>query len=314
MKNPKSNNTEHEVDILILHGLSHNIVNYLEGLFNSLGIYSATVIELPSLRKGQGKKVDYYIKNCKIPLVLATYDEETKDHTRARPNIYDEITRCQKMRGKDTIILQEKSVQLASNTIRDVRCIFPFERNKIHLMLPKLLTELKSRNLLFARGTGKKTMEVGKTLNDFLDGMDNLWDNEFDEAWEKIPRPYFDAERNFGETLDKFFQLYQNVFSALIRGKKVNDDLKQVCDKNLEEAWRLASTAWGYVADANMKKADEARENIKKTRKSFRHEKMYSEASSEIWRGKGSETNTDKIKHLRKAIELTEKYISKLAD
>jgi len=314
MEQSKMDNPEQKVDILILHGMSYEIVNFFKRLFNSLGIYAAIVEELPSLKKSQGDKVDYYIKNCVVPLVLVTYDEEGKNHTKARPNIYDEIARCQRIRKKDTIILQEKSVKLASNAITGIRCIYFFERDKIHFILPELFNELKSRNLLFSKDIGKETMYRGKVLNHFLDEMDEIWDNEFDPAWERIPRPYFDAERNFGETLDKFFQLYQNVFSALIREKKNGSELKMVCENNLEDAWNLAAMAWGYVADANLKKADEVRADIRKTRKTLHYEKIYSEASVELWRGKGGKTIEDKIKHLRESIELIEKYISKLSE
>ena len=150
MKNIKIKESNLEVEILVLHGRSIEVVDYFIKLFKSLGISSCTVADLPSHSfRFLEEKVDYYIKECKVALVLATFDEEIKESTIARLNVYDEIGRCSPYKDK-TIILREekdgKSVVLPSN-IEGI-CFIPFEKKRIHVGLPALFTELRSKGFL----------------------------------------------------------------------------------------------------------------------------------------------------------------------
>ena len=71
-------------DVLILHGKSRPTVNYLQKFFAALGLHATTVLDLPSLEKPQEAKVNHYIKQCLMPLVLATFDEDEQNPTKAR--------------------------------------------------------------------------------------------------------------------------------------------------------------------------------------------------------------------------------------
>jgi hypothetical protein len=309
MSSNKRKDIIRDVDVLILHGMSKDIVDYLNRFFKSMNIRSSTVMELPARKLPQEKKVNYYIKNCKIALVLATHDEETGDKKRARPNVYDEIARCRKSKPRDTIVLQEKTVVLASNVLGAIPSVIPFDPEHLHLMIPNLLTELKEHNLIYTKNEGIARMEVGWNLNEFLDEMDNLWDNEFDQAWEKIHRLNYGSESNFALTLDKFFQKYQEVFSVLVRNKMSGYEMKETADKALIESRKYAAVAWEYVAEAKLRKIDDERKN----KKTLHYQKLYEEASSELRHGKRKEDSFDKIKHFRKSIDLADKYINKIA-
>jgi hypothetical protein len=305
----KETDTEQDADILILYGMSEELVNYFESLFKSLGLHSSTVTDLPSRGMATPKKIDYYIKHCKIPFVLVTHDEQTGDLSRARPNVYNELGRCQKSRPKDTIILREKTVELGSN-VEGIPCILSFEIDKIHLIMPKLIAELESRNLLHPESKGKDRMKIGTTMNKFVEQMDDIWDYEFDEAWKRIQRLDWEAERDFGDTLDKFFQQYHKAFSALVKNRKNDDEMRAMCDGVLVEARKCAAMAWEVVASSKMRKIDEVRKSIKETRKTLRYQRQYEEASSELRRGNRVENATEKIKCFRRAIELAEKYLN----
>src|SRR5271156_6071620 len=137
---------QENVDILILHGMSKGIVEYLEKFFKSLGLRAETVLNLPSLKKEQEQKVNHYIKNCRLPLVLVTFDEGEENPTKARPNVYDEIARCRQHKRKDTLVLQEKKsgklVQLPSN-IEGRLVVIQFESKKLERLVISLLTEIR---------------------------------------------------------------------------------------------------------------------------------------------------------------------------
>src|ERR1017187_3213475 len=219
------------VDILILHGKSVRLVAYLKEVLSSLGIRANTVLGLPSQRKVQEQRVEHYIKNCKIALILVTFDETEPNRNKARPNVYDEIARCRRLKKKDTIVLQERRgkrlVELGSN-VHGQLVIIEFEQSKLHKMLPALITEIRDRGLLSFGTSAERKSEAGNILNRFLDRMDDLWDVEFDEAWDNVHRKDYQAERNFAILLDLFFQQYQNVFSALVREKKAGDELMTI--------------------------------------------------------------------------------------
>ena len=203
-----SRETREEPDILILHGMSKKLVDYLRDLFRGVGLTASSAIDLPSLSHSQEDKVDHYIKACRIPLVVVSFDESDPNSHRARPNVYDELARCLQLRRVDTIVLQEKrgaeTVELPSNVHGKIVRI-PFSQDSLHEMIPVLLTEISSRRLLTPQEGGKSVFQAGENLNTFLDSMDAIWDHEFDEAWEKVHQSDFMAESELAIALDTFF-------------------------------------------------------------------------------------------------------------
>jgi hypothetical protein len=248
------------VDILILHGLSSNLVSFLKDTLESLGLSAASPMQLPSLKLWQDAKVDQYITNCRVPIAIVSFDEEEPGSNKARPNVYDEIQRCRRLKKDDVILLQEfrgkLSVDLPSNLIGQM-VVFPFDQTALHSLIPPLLRELRSRNLFAVKSLGATAFEAGDIMNSFLDEMNNTWDHDFDEAWESIHTSDYEAERNLTECLDKFFQDYLGVFTALVKDKVRGEDLKNRCTTALTHSKTLATEAWRIVAQSKLKNAQE---------------------------------------------------------
>jgi hypothetical protein len=286
------------VDVLILHGKNAELVNFMKEVFSSLGLKASTVLDLPSKGKNQDQRVEHYIKNCKVALVLATFDGNTKT---ARPNVHDEIARCRQLKKHDTVVLQERVdtnlVELGSN-VQGQLVIIEFEQKKLHRVFPRLLGEIRDRGLLSLNTPAEKKSEAGHILNRFLDDMDKLWDDEFDEAWDNVHRKDYRAERNFAILLDKFFQQYQNVFSALIREKKEGDALTAVCKASYNESHDLAAQSWEIVADAKLQKADQTDGQAERT------PKQLDKAATIIKNAKRIPDAIKKIKEFRHAVKL----------
>ena len=296
--------------------MSKGLVDYLSSLIEALGISAGAVIDLPAAGKAQEAKVDYYIRNCKIPLVLVTFDEKRKGTTNARPNVYDEIARCRSLgKRRDTIVLQQvegrRFVHLPSNVTGQM-VVIQFDESHLHTMLPRLLVELRSRQLPRNRTAEEGTVEAGGILNEFLDKMDAIWEGEFDHAWRKIHRLNYGAESNFADTLDLFFQQYHKVFAALIRDKKRGDELKIVCDATYTEALNCAARAWEYVAESKIRTADEKSAEPALSKEHRKYHKLYDRGADELRQGKSTRQAESQIRCFRKAIDLLDDYMDKL--
>lgn len=299
-------------DILILHGMSEDVVKYLEDLFRSLGISATTVSKQASGKRAQDKRVDESIRQCRMAVVLMTFNEEEPGTENARPNIYDEIARCRALKKDETLLLQEerkgKLVRLPSNVVGQM-VVITFESKRIHLMLPRLLTELRGRGFFAVPTVGESKVEAGHILNRFLDQMDKLWDYEFDPAWDKVHRKDYKAERKFAVGLDRFFQEYQRVFSALIRDRKSGVELQVVCDRSYQESVELVVRAWELVADAKMAKIDELSEENQGGTK--RQKDLYDKIANALKNAPRQNNAGDKIQEFKTAIQLAEAYFEK---
>jgi hypothetical protein len=239
------------IDVLILHGLDQDLVTIIERFLESLGISAKTVLQLYSEKKLQDNRVDYQIKNCGMPLVLATFDEEEKYGTKPRTNVISEITRCVKLRKKDTLVLREERngqlVQLASNEEREIIQI-PFRRDALPELFINLVKELKGRKFIVSPKSKLETaLDTGGVLNKFLDRMDDIWEEQFDKAADCIDLNDYATENKFQQTLDRFFIEYWKVFDSMIRKKIIGDQLRALCDEALEKASALAAKVWETV-------------------------------------------------------------------
>lgn len=303
------------VCILILHGQSLELVNYLISLFGSMDISANNVLNLPSGKMNQERKVEYYLKNCGLPLVLVTYDENAPTSKQARPNVYDEIARCRVLRSSDALILQERRnsvpVELPSNVIGQI-AVIQFDKERFCLVIPRLLNEIRSRGFISTIRSSGITLEAGSILNDFMDRMDKLWDEQFDRAWEKIHRRDYAAERNFAETLDMFFQQYHSVINSLVRKHKRGDELKVVCDNSYEKAVACAARAWEYVADAKIRMADDSIDTRGRTKAGHKSQELYEEASNQLRIAKRSTNPTEKMGYFASVVDLVDKCLKQL--
>jgi len=300
------------VDVLILHGKSLSFVSYLLDLFKSIGIKAAKVMDLPSGRMAQEQKVSYYLKSCAIPLVVVTFDEDDPQSNRARPNVYDEMARCRNLRPADTLVLQEKRestlVELASNVDGHL-VVIQFQQDKLHLMIPRLLNEIRSRGLPLSSQTSEGTMRAGSTLNRFLDLMDSIWDNQFDVAWSKIDRRDYETERNFAETLDQFFQVYHSVFDVLVRKRARGDDLQTVCSTAHDRAVECAIRAWEYVAQAKLRTIDPLIGSRDRSKTALRCRELHTRASHELWLANGSTNRDEKLRLLPAVVDTADECL-----
>lgn len=308
------------IDVLILHGMDIELVDDIKVFFKSLELDAETVLNLSSNGKTQNDRVNYQIKNCGIPIALLTFDEQEKNGTKARLNLYDEITRCQTFRPKDTLVLRETRanirVDLPSN-VEGKLVIIEFDRNKLHKLFPLLITELKGRGILGKKSTSefKEKMSLGMSLSKFLDQMDNIWEQEFDIASDKIDRNDWFTENKFQVTLDKFFLQYWEVFNAIIRDKKTNGELKAICETALSNSLGFASEVWETVADAKMKTVEDIKFRKSKDKKfdSQTYEKYFQLADIDIRDGKRKHSAaTKKIQCFRNAVESLNTLIRKV--
>lgn len=300
------------VDVLILHGKNLQLVDYLISLLDSIGIKASNVLNLPSGKMPQERKVTYYLKDCGLAIVLVSFDEDDPDSSTSRPNVYDEIARCRTLRRNDTLVLQEsrdsKLVELPSNVLGQL-VVIQYQDNKFHLAIPKILNEIRSRGLISSVHSSESTAEAGSILNVFLDKMDDLWDQQFDIAWKKIHRKDYVAERSFAEALDLFFQQYHSVFDALIRKKSRGNALREICDSAYEKSLSIAVRAWEYVADAKMAKVDEAME---KSSHALKCDSLYEQAVDNLRNAKRDGVITKKYEMFASVVDLADECLKKL--
>jgi len=296
-----------DLDVFIVHGRDHELVQYFVEFFGSLGLSSGNAERLMATGRPQLEKVEYYLKQARFILVLVTFDEETPDAKGARPNVYIELqSSIGSGRAKDTVVLRETredhlvdlGSDLAGRTVE-----VTFSRGSIHLALPAILRELRGHDLVRPLAASDHTFEAGKILNSFLDEMDEIWDKEFDVAWREIFQTSYDHESDFATTLDAFFQEYQAVFSALIRDKKRGSELKIIADRTLQNSWTLAARAWETVADAKRNLASQARSRR-------RSSPLYGDGLRLVATAKKERDPKRQIAMFRNGIEVLNKFIN----
>lgn len=293
------------IDILILHGMDLEIVDSLIELGTCLGLNATTVLKSPSYTFTQDDRVKQAILKSKLILVLVTVDEEESESQKARLNVYDELRLAFTLAPQNLIVLQEKTkqnknVNLPSNLAG--KCvIIQFSRDQLHKLYTLLLSEIRSRRSLDNELDLEKKLRSGGVLNKFLDKMDRIWDDEFDDASDELPRSY-ESENQFQNLLDKFFLEYWTVFDALIR-KRVNDnELKEICITSLNNANEFALRAWISVVEGKTKYAEYLLEKNKKSLTSELRKKL----NHAVYIGKKRLKNTsikEKILELREAVK-----------
>ncbi len=303
----------HALDLLLLHDAAHkHVARYIEAIAKSLGLTAASIFDLPFKGKSQDQKVDYHIKQAHLVVVILTSSSESERRI-SRPNLYDEISRSRKLKKRlQLLILQEvlrdgTKVEMPSNIAGDLP-VLPFDSSQLQELVPSLLDELRALGL-FAPVREREEhpiVKAGSILNSFLDRMDELWDNEFDIAWLRIHRSNYSAETNFALRLDRFFQEYQKVFSALIRDKKRGADLEAVCATALAESRKLAAEIWEIVAEAKIQQVEAyASSGEDKTR-----DLRYQEATVELRKAKKSDGPESSIANFKKVADLVDAVLS----
>ena len=299
-------------DVLVLHGMSLGLVNDIELFLRSLGLKAETVEEMASRGNPQDQKVSNAIENCRLALVLLTFDETEQDTSKARPNVYDEISTCKMKKPNDTILLREvkdsKKVTLPSNK-EGTLVELTFEMNQLHKLYPQLIKELKGRNMVSSKIPLKSDMDFNSNtiLRGFLDKMDRVWEEEFDKASNEIYRGDYYTMNKFQLSLDRFFLEYWKVFNALVRQNEPATVLKKMCEDAAKISDSYAVEIWEDIADAKMKAVDELKAKRSKDKKfdGRTFNKYYQEANGYMNEARSKYTNpSDKIKNYRSAVAM----------
>jgi hypothetical protein len=294
-------------EVLLIHGGNRELVAFFRQLFESLGISASSAMDEPSSGLAQEEKVQALIADCTLLFVILAFDDGDRASQGARPNVYDELTRCL-ARREATIVLQERRnaqlIELPSNVQGRVVAI-EFDRSHLHDCIPPILREVTSRGMVFPRSSPQDSYTSGGILNRFLDEMDKLWDNEFDVAWNRIHQRDFKAETDVTIALDKFFQQYQTVISAVVRKEVRGNDLGLISQDALKQSRSLARDAWYVVVWAKLSRATEAlKRQPAKGRSRLRP--VLDQVSNALRQGQKARDPMEGISKIRQALETLE--------
>lgn len=282
------------VDVLILHGRDLDFCKKLIGVLDAVGLRAKRVEELPTVKKEQDRNVEHYIQSCGVPVVLVTFDEAERGSSKARANVYDELRRCRDLRKKDFVVLQEQKngrlVDLPSNISGGLPTPIEFDRLKPYELLRDLFAAVSDSHHPFSLSTAS-------VLRSFMDGMDQIWEQGFDKAWEIIHPRDTEAERNFGLALDKFFQSYQTILRRSVTEKPRTKTIKKACNDALDDAYKYLSEAWAVAAKSTFDSAQwsGASKDVRS---------KYDEAAKENRRITKSADHEEKIKQAKHVVEL----------
>jgi hypothetical protein len=304
------------LDVLIIHGQSLDLVDDLKGFLLSLGLKADYGIALPAGTKPQFAKVRSHIKSTKVALVLATFDESNPDSRQARPNVYDELSYCHRILKRNVLVLVERkdgvTVDLPSN-LKGLLIELHFEQAKFHRLYTLLVKELRERGMIFSvRGADAPAKIVqARTLNSFLDKMDDLWDNEFDEAWKLIVRGDYESENEFANRLDRLFNLYWDVIDGLIRQKLSPEEIENLIKIKYNDGLQLTAEVWQIVAKASLTYADnlKKKEDGKSKNKLLAYKKFYEAADAEKRAAQKSKSPREQTEGFKRAIAKAKQFI-----
>lgn len=277
--------TNTTTQILILHGRSLDLVDELRKIFVSLGLTAETVLDQPANGLPQHDRVRHRIMTCKIPLVLATYAEKGKSSGSPRPNVIHELTICSKERLEDTIVLQEvrdgHPVDLGSNLDGQL-VIIQFQSGNLHLAYPRLFREMNLESLLThpPESSRAHTTNTDNPMIEIMDKMDSLW-KQFDGVFFKIHREDASTFYKYGDSLDKFFINYWNIFHFSVKNNNAGPELIKTATEQYNHSLNLAVQLWRDATDALMAKAAKLMEDRRKTRLAS-HVTSFQEAENKL--------------------------------
>lgn len=133
--------------IFISHGkISRRQLGKLKEFLTTLGATAIIVEDEANSGMTPAQKVENYMANCNVGLVLMTADDKMKesDEVRGRPNVDNEIGMLRKSDNinKRIIIFKEATVILPSNYSELVR--ENFNRSQIETIFTRIVKELKA--------------------------------------------------------------------------------------------------------------------------------------------------------------------------
>lgn len=288
------------LDVLILHGRDRQLVDYLCSLCVSLGLTANYVENLPSNGMDLNQCVTHYASSARLRIILATFDEENKASNQARPNVIDELRLCAERKLTPTLLVVEtrdgKRPALQSNLPNPFPSI-EFSASEIHVFVPKLIKDLRSMlQVEMFESPATKRVVMGRELNSFLDKMDDIWDNEFDEAWKAIHQRDYAGEREFANELDQFFLCYHAAFVVFAKTPNDHAKLRTTFASELKSALEAAERAWKVVAQGRLRIAQQP--------DSTTAEKISNEANREFRLGAKARSTAEAISCFKKVVEL----------
>lgn len=240
------------LDVLLLHGKSEELVRLFGEFFTSLGLSAGPVLATPSAGRSQEERVREAIKSCRLPVIVATFNEDEPQSASPRPNVIDDVRTCRELRGTDFVVLREArggtKVSLASNTDGHL-VVIEFSAASPLACAPQLNRELVARGLLRPVDPGPEVHVEGTILSGFVDAMDDLWEHHLDDAWNAVYRKDARAERALTNEIDKFFQQYHVVFAAAAKHRVRGEPLRQRCEQSVTGAQEVAIRCWTAAAE-----------------------------------------------------------------
>ncbi|HKR05650.1 MAG TPA: hypothetical protein VJY62_13530 [Bacteroidia bacterium] len=230
-----------------------NLVNYLTKSFNfSVNAFNINLLSQDAQLNG----IKNNIKQSLYLVILITYNKNklTVGPFAVLSNLFHVVGQ------NNYLIIREKKVNLISGYEPLLKNKIPeilFDKRDLISLYVKLNRELYNSQKLVKTASKSKFDFIAirneyKDLNNFLDEMDKIWENEFDMAADYIERNDWKTEKEFQNKLDAFFIKYWTVFDAMIRGDKVGNALKKICDSQIMEAYSLAFDVWLIVVKSRL--------------------------------------------------------------
>ena len=130
----------------ISHGKESVALSKVEGFLSALGIESISVGKQPSLDKTLDDKVNYYLNQADLVIILATGDDAIDDKRQPRQNVIHEAGLAQNTHAGKIIYLLEEEAEFPSN-IRP-KVWEPFNQNNMENVFVYITRELRAFGVL----------------------------------------------------------------------------------------------------------------------------------------------------------------------
>lgn len=241
-------------DVLIVHYDNPKIADWIQKLTKSVGLKVLAPADVSTF-EGDKKSRTTLLIRARLILVLHAFDDSLDKLPPGSEQRLDEWKTGGKARVRRIQIVESRNTTAERSQGGD-RIIF--SRNKLEMLAIDLLRTLKDAGLVqTAKVKGTERMTMGKLFNSFLDQMDDIWDNEFDQADLLIPASDGRAERDFTAQLDDFFLCYWRAIRELAGNTAKPKRLTKIFDSEHAKAREHACHAWEIVAVANQRHAEQ---------------------------------------------------------
>jgi hypothetical protein len=241
-------------DILIIHYNNTPIAEWIQKLTKSVGLRVLAPVDASTFDGDKTARTSM-LGGVRLVLVLHAFDASLEKLAPGSELRLDQWKTSGKTRVRRIQIVESRDKKADREQAGD-RIVFA--RTKLEMLAIDLLRNLKDAGLV-QPGKAKVTerMSMGKLFNAFLDRMDDIWDNEFDQADLLIPSSDGRAERDFTAQLDDFFLCYWRAIRELAGNTAKPKRLSKIFDQEYAKAREHACHAWEIAAVANQRYAEQ---------------------------------------------------------